>query len=571
MARLRHDARPGTLTRQLLVWHSVAVLVVLASLGVVLDQVLEHSFVAQLTDSLNSEARGVQQVLPPSGDLGPLARRMGAALGVRVTVIRTDGVVLADSEHDPATMENHRTRPEVVQALRGQVGTASRQSATIGISFRYVALPSRGGRIVRVALPLTEVLAKARAVRTILVIGFAVAALAGLVVLALIVRGMTRPLADVAAAVERVGRGELDTEVPIRGTREMATLAASVNRMREEVAARIEAVEAERSAREAILASLEEGIALFAPDGTVLYRNDQAARLTGGEPASARSLPAAGLRDLVAGASRGEAPPPVEVVVGPEPRILHATAAPIPDGRVLLVLRDVTRTHRLDEVRRDFVANASHELKTPTASIRALAETLTAASESDPAEVPRFAGQLEREALRLSRIVADLLDLSRLEEGPAEGGQVRLDRVVTEEAERLRERAVNAGLDLDIRTEAVTVAGSARELSLLARNLVENAIQYTRPGGRVDVRVAAEDGAAVLSVADTGVGIPGRDLSRVFERFYRVDRARSRETGGTGLGLSIVKHVAENHGGTVGVESRLGEGSIFTVRLRRAG
>jgi two-component system, OmpR family, sensor histidine kinase SenX3 len=220
-------------------------------------------------------------------------------------------------------------------------------------------------------------------------------------------------------------------------------------------------------------------------------------------------------------------------------------------------------------VRRDFVANASHELKTPAASIQAVAETLRSVVDADPAAVHRFAAQLEREALRLSRIVADLLDLSRLETGSELGERIRLDALVREEVERYDDSAREAGvrLSVDART-AVTVTGSARDLSLLVRNLIDNAIRYTKPGGSVEVGIAPESvGAISLAVRDTGVGIPQRDLARIFERFYRVDRARSRETGGTGLGLAIVRHVAENHGGSVAVTSELGAGTTFTVQL----
>ena len=236
----------------------------------------------------------------------------------------------------------------------------------------------------------------------------------------------------------------------------------------------------------------------------------------------------------------------------------------------MLVIRDITETRRSDQVRRDFVANASHELKTPAASIQAAAETIRTAAGEDPSVIPRFASQLEREAARLSRIVSDLLDLSRLESGSALDETVALDAIVRDEGERFEEPAAEAGrraLDRG-RRGAPRVRGSARDLALLVRNLVDNAIRYTGPGGKVARRRSrADDGEVVLAIVDTGLGIPSRDLPRIFERFYRVDRARSRETGGTGLGLSIVKHVAENHGGRVVVTSELGQGTRFEVRL----
>jgi two-component system sensor histidine kinase SenX3 len=229
----------------------------------------------------------------------------------------------------------------------------------------------------------------------------------------------------------------------------------------------------------------------------------------------------------------------------------------------------VTESKRIDAVRRDFVANASHELKTPAAAIQAMAETIRTAAVEDPAVVPRFADQLEREASRLSRIVADLLDLSRLESGSELHDLVRLDAIVRDERERAQTAAehVGIGLTIELPSTLPNVLGSGRDLSLLVRNLLDNAIRYTKPGGSVDVRVSCDGPFVVLVVADTGVGIPSRDVDRIFERFYRVDRARSRETGGTGLGLSIVRHVIENHHGSIDVRSELGRGSTFEVRL----
>jgi two-component system phosphate regulon sensor histidine kinase PhoR len=560
-------ARPRTLTGRLLLWHAVAVLGVLLMLALVLDRVLERYFVDELTDSLVSQARVVQQTLPATGPLEPEIVGLGTATGSRITVIRTDGVVLADSERDPSSLENHRNRPEVRQALTGRVGISSRLSATIGIPFRYVALPPRGDRIVRVALPLTTVQSKVQTVRVILGVGFGLAALTGLLALALIARGVLRPLREITASVERVGRGDPNATVPAGGTEELAVLARTVGRMRQDVEERIEAVRREQGTREAILSALGEGVVLFDRAGGVLYRNGPADDLLGSAVSdTGRSLPL-GLRELVDRARR-EGPAHAEVVTARD-RTLQASTVPVSkEGQILLVLRDITNDRRVEAVRREFVSNASHELKTPVASIRALAETISASLASDPETAQRFVTQLEHEAVRLSRIVSDLLDLSRLEGETGERTPTRLDEIVAEEVRRFEEPAGEAYLTLSvIRLDPAPVLGSGSDLGLLVRNLVANAVQYTRPGGRVEVSLDVEDEAALLSVRDTGIGIPTRDQDRIFERFYRVDRARSRETGGTGLGLSIVKHVAENHGGTVEVESELGTGSRFVVRI----
>jgi two-component system phosphate regulon sensor histidine kinase PhoR len=559
------SVRPQTLAGRLLLWHVVAVLAVLLGLGLVVDRVLEGYFVDQLTEGLVADARAIQQALPPDAPEGEVMR-LGRALGARITVIGMDGVVLADSDHDPATMGNHLGRPEVRQALAGRVGISSRPSATTGIAYRYVALPPTSGRIVRVAVPLTRLRSRLATIRVILGVGIAVAALAGIVVLALIARGVSRPLRRASGVMDRVAEGDLTAELPESGTREVKGLARALNRMQGEVGARIGDLERERGTRDAVLSRLDEGVVLFAADGAVEYQNRSAARLIG-EIERLQQITPATLRDAIDRAREGPGRRSVEVA-GPGSKVLAATAVTVAgEGRTLLVIRDVTEARAVDAVRRDFVANASHELKTPAASVRALAETIETASSDDPGSVPRFAAQLEREAVRLSRIISDLLDLSRLEGEIGERAEVRLDRLVQEEVGRARDSGGHTEVTINLAGSPVTVSGSSRDLALLVRNLVENAVQYTRPGGTVDVEVRNEDGQAVLTVRDDGVGIPSKDQARVFERFYRVDRARSRETGGTGLGLSIVKHVVENHRGTVGVESRLGEGSTFTVRF----
>ena len=326
----------------------------------------------------------------------------------------------------------------------------------------------------------------------------------------------------------------------------------------------------EREVQDLILSSMGDGVLLLAPDGATVYANGALERLLGMRPAGAQALFPLTFREAVEAAAIDGATGSTLVEVGSPPRWLRVQATPAgDDGSVLAVVRDVTEARRLDAIRRDFVANASHELKTPAASIQAAAETLgQAAADEDAAAVTRFATQLEREAVRLSRIVADLLDLSRLEAGSELDERVHLDALVREEAQRYEDVAARADLRLLIHAPvAAPVLGSGRDLSLLVRNLVDNAIHYTRAGGSVNVTVQAEDGAATLRVHDTGIGIPRRDLSRIFERFYRVDRARSRDTGGTGLGLAIVRHVAENHGGTVRVESELGAGTTVEVTI----
>jgi two-component system sensor histidine kinase SenX3 len=247
---------------------------------------------------------------------------------------------------------------------------------------------------------------------------------------------------------------------------------------------------------------------------------------------------------------------------------LRAVATPFnTDDRVLLLLVDITERERTDAIRRDFVANASHELKTPVSTIIAASEALQIAIDRGDGSAPGFADTIEGSARQLDRMVTDLLDLSRLERDRPEMRPVRLDQLVRDEVERARVEAESRGLDLGLSAPGVTATLSERDIVTAVRNLLDNAIRYTPDGGSVTVTVRTEGDDALVTVADTGEGIPTRDIERVFERFYRVDSARSRATGGTGLGLSIVKHVAESHGGSVAVMSELGSGSSFTIRL----
>jgi signal transduction histidine kinase len=318
-----------------------------------------------------------------------------------------------------------------------------------------------------------------------------------------------------------------------------------------------------------ILSSMEEGVLLFDASGARMFANEAIDRHLGDVPASADLVLPISLRDAVRRAGYVGATISVETETGAPTRWLRATAQPVgTDGTVLLVVRDVTETRQLDAIRRDFVANASHELKTPVASIRAAAEMLRDGAIDDRDAAHRFTDQLERDADRLGRIVSDLLDLSRLETGSERLDRAALDAIAEDEVARRRAQADAAGVSLSIQVDGVpAIRGSTGDLALMIGNLIDNAIRYTSSGGHVDVEVRAEREAIVVRVTDTGAGIPQRHLPRIFERFYRVDDARSRATGGTGLGLSIVRHVSDSHGGEVTVSSELGQGSTFEVRL----
>lgn len=552
--------RPKTLAGRLFVWQTVVLVLVLVALGFALDRILERDALATLNTSMIREARTVQQAIAgrAEGDMQGQVRLLGQAGDVRITVTQTDGVVLADSEAEPSTLENHATRPEIRAALDGRVGIASRTSESTGTEYLYVALPPAGAQIVRVAIPLTEIRHRQASVRWTIAIGLSGAVIAALFGVLLVSRGVSRPLRRMAEVLETS-----DDTVPVpAGPEELRILADALANMSHRLADEAHTSQQAQLTRDLILSSMEEGVLLAEPGGIVTFTNPSVEHHLGTTPDTVASLMPGPLRDAVGRAGREHVVVPVEADVGAQPRWLKGSAVPVDrDGSVLLVLRDVTEAKRIDEIRRDFVENASHELKTPAASIRAGAETIRTAD--DPLVVARFAEQLEREAIRLSRIVSDLLDLSRLESGAETGEAEPMEPVVVDEVGRW----VDEPISIHATTESVSVRASRRDLALLVRNLLDNAVHYTPGDGRVDVTLTRSGGEALLTVEDTGRGIPSRDLPRIFERFYRVDRARSRDTGGTGLGLSIVKHVVENAGGTIEVRSELGRGTEVEVRL----
>jgi signal transduction histidine kinase len=330
---------------------------------------------------------------------------------------------------------------------------------------------------------------------------------------------------------------------------------------------------ADVAAREIVLSAMSEGVLLVDPSGRIIYTNRAAHMILGQIFETAEDVTPEPLWDAIRTVrSHLDGPGATETTVRQfETRgaIVEVTTRPSrPHGTVVVVLRDVTRAGRIEQLRRDFVANASHELKTPVASILALSATLRSVASEDPEKLAAFLSRLENEAERLAALVTHLLELSRLEASNPERARVSLDELVQTEVERVRSRAESAGLVLSVEVSgSLTVLGSERDLAHLIQNLLENAVRYTPPGGQVHATVSRFGTDAHLIVTDTGIGIPAKDLDRVFERFYRVDDARSRETGGTGLGLSIVRHVAEAHGGSVRVRSTPGLGSAFTVSL----
>jgi two-component system, OmpR family, phosphate regulon sensor histidine kinase PhoR len=384
------------------------------------------------------------------------------------------------------------------------------------------------------------------------------------------------------AALRRTVRRLAETTLPgWRWTEpdDLAGLTNELSAMTSRLRDRLDELTEERDRAGQILDALDDGVLLLDGAGRLLVANPAARSWFGlpddlrpGLPAQ-RVLGAPQVSDLAESAAQAGAPVAGTLtLVFPEPRTLALRAFPLadrgPTGRIVVTMTDITQRRRLEVLRRDFVANASHELKTPVAAVRVLAETLLTALPDDPEAGRRFAERIGRETERLDALARDLLDLSRVERGTLDVEPVDLVGLVKEVVGGYADRAEERGIRLDTELQpGVAMRGDRAQLGLLLSNLIDNAVRYTLPRGTVCVRLDAAEGRAVVQVSDTGQGIPAGELSRIFERFYRVDKARARQTGGTGLGLAIVRHVAEAHGGAVRVASELAQGSTFTVTL----
>ena len=535
--------------------------------------------------------RVLEAVADPAA-IEPLCRELYRETGLRFTVIAPDGGVLGDSLERPGQMDNHRDRPEVAAALGGATGSSLRFSATRKERFLYVARPAGDGADVRVVVRAAVTLASLdRQLRTVyartVLAGLAVTALAGLAAW-LRTRAIGRVLQRVRAGAEAFAAGDLSGRLAAADTEEFAALTEAMNRMANQLGERIATIERQRGELEAVLSSMDEGVVAVDEAENVIGLNAAAAALLGVEAGRAlgRSIQEIGrhpeltqaVQAVLAGSARLERDVTLGLA-GDTCLQVRASGLRGADGRqigALLVLNNVTRLRRLETMRRDFVANVSHELKTPITSIKGFVETIQDDPPEDPAELRRFLGIVGRQSDRLDAIITDLLALSRLEQD-SEGGGIELletavgpvlERVVRDLASRRPEAAARVRLDCDPDCRARL---NAPLLEQAVTNLLENALKYSPAGTPITVGAAAAEGTVRVSVADAGPGIAAEHLPRLFERFYRVDKARSRQLGGTGLGLAIVKHIAQAHGGRAGVASEVGRGSTFTIVLPGAG
>lgn len=524
-------------------------------------------------------AHGANAAIAEPSAVQLLARQMGG----RLTIIDAEGNVLFDSDGDPRRMDNHFHRPEIVMARQRGIGEAIRRSETMGSEFYYLARRLNEGAseyIVRVAAPWEVVMAARRQRR--LLVGRA-AALAGAIAIALVVFWSHRFSSRVhrlSQDADRVALGDYDRPIDVSLDDELGNLARSFNRMRQELRQRIAGLEQARTDLQTMLETIPEGVIAVDAQQRILFANPSSFRLFGVVSADRTGqrlwevLRSAPLQEAVTAAFDSSEPYNTEFEILHPPRVLQfrARRLHIQAGRgIIVVLHDISELRRLERLRQDFFTNVSHELKTPLASIKAFTETLLDNEFEDRETGIRFLRRIEEQADRLHVLVIDMLMLARVEseDHGFDVQTVDLHRIVEDGIDSFLGEADAKGIEIVQRlgADARWLRADPEGLSTLLGNLIDNAIKYTPAGGTIIVETALHDATLSLSVSDTGVGIPAEDLNRVFERFYRVDKARSRALGGTGLGLSIVKHLAATFGGNVGVSSELGRGSTFTARF----
>ncbi len=557
-----------------------ASLVLIAACMLTMNVLIQRAWEGMLRSEIESSLR--QKTLLFASRVGSasreslpvITREAARESGERATVIDSTGKVLADSEADPATMENHAARPEFASALQGEVGSATRESHTVGVDFLYEAAPFPGGAV-RLAHPMSAIREANRRVRNDLLKSSAVAVLIALVLAFLATQSIGRRLARITDFAERVAAGDLSARIEEESSDEIAHVAAALDKTARKLEEGFQTVESSRLTLETLLNSMQEAVIAVSEDGRVLWANQRMERLLPsgirlGEPLvqSARDpeilravQSALETRDITVARA-------AKIFSG---RIFDVTAAPMPGGGVVAVMHDQTDVERVEKTRRDFIANVSHELRTPLTSIQGYAETVLD-NESLNDSTREFLEIIRKNALRMSRLTEDLLVLARVESG--ERGfdlqSVTPQELLEEAVQTFQEIADSRGIELAVMNTATsTVLVDRDAIHQVFGNLIDNAMKYGEGGRKILIGACETKEGVQFYVRDFGAGIPSEHLPRLFERFYRVDKARSRESGGTGLGLAIAKHVVRAHGGTIKAESELNHGSTFYFTMPR--
>jgi two-component system phosphate regulon sensor histidine kinase PhoR len=556
-------------------------------LGIYLTSFVRNSQLDNLRSHLEKEARITAEASLPvflgqGGDLDTLAKKLGEEIDARVTIIALDGRVLGDSQEDPSAMENHATRPEVRDALASGLGESTRFSTTLGEQMMYVAVPitSQGEilGVARVALLLIAVQNSVNQVTLIISLAMVTMTLLAIVAAGLIARLTTRPIREVTEASQRIASGELGQKIPVRTRDETGQLAQAFNEMSSYLHKLVGDISTERTKLQTVLANMADGVIMADMEGKILLANQTTERLFNFREKDVITKPLIEvvrdheIDEILKLCLRTVQTQTAQFESGISKRFLRVIAIPIAEGNLtgaLLLFQDLTELRSLQTMRRELVGNISHELRTPIAGIKAMVETLKNSAIDDKEAAMDFLTRIDGEVDRLTQMVSELTELSRIETGRAElrMAPLNLNLLVEEVVAQLHPLAQRQQVTIttDLTTDLPTIRADNDRIRQTLINLVHNAIKFNHPGGKVTVAARADGESAIVSVIDTGIGISKEDLPHVFERFYKADKARPR--GGSGLGLAIAKHTIQAHGGNIWAQSEEGKGSTFSFSL----
>lgn len=518
-----------------------------------------------------------------TSDYATLAKKLAkiAPDSLRVTFIAPNGTVLGDSDANPAVMENHLARAEVQAALKGKYGEEVRHSSTIGIDMLYTAKKLPDGTIVRLATNLKSLYDHVWSLLPGLLLGMLPALVFTPFLAWRMAKGVTKPFGEVAASLETINSGEYGGNLHEPEYRELAPITQQINELSHKIAGTLTELTAERKRISYLLDNMNEGLVMLDHAQSILLINRSARSFFGADvhPEGKNLLcltRVPRINESVKKAAQSGAPDSFDLILPESDRIVLFSVSPVTGeeggsdaGGVILLLTDVTAERRAEQIRSEFVANASHELKTPLTSIKGFTELIQSGIVADPQKISEGLSRISSETDRMIVLISDILKLSELESTAEDAGKARvaLLGVAAKAAESLSVQAAEKNVKVTVSGEDGILNANPDRMMQLTLNLIDNAVKYNRPGGSVFVTVAQQTDSVTLTVADTGVGIPPEAQGRIFERFYRVDKSRSRRMGGTGLGLSIVKHIVELYHGKIGLKSEVGRGTEITVTL----
>lgn len=576
------------LTFRLFISYFTLVFIALALIVVYASNAFQSFYFDESVNNLRVRSLLVEEIVhrSPSDDpdsLQALCQYFGAEIETRITLITLDGIVIADSDENPRSMDSHHDRPEVIDALAGLEGVSRRSSYTLDEEHLYLARltqKSEPKMIIRVSFPTSALTATLEDLKVSLILGGLLIILLLAIVNWYLSGQILKPIAIMEAGARRFARGKLKAKIPESNIEELGSLGHSLNLMAEQIYDRIRVITQQKNEQIAIMSSMTEGVLAINPESAVLSCNRAAAELFGLQPNAILGRPLhevirnTELIDFTTKVLNANKSKECRVsIYEPEERNLNVVGSRMPAkkgaiGGAVLVFTDLTQIQKLEGVRKEFVANVSHELKTPITSIQGYVETLLDGALDDAANAQNFLEIISKHATRLGQIVDDLLELSRIEELNDDEVQhlklTPLNPIVEATIKDFQSAADSRSISIVTQIDNdVALVLNAKLFSHALSNLLDNALKYSDQGSTVTFRTKVDTTQTTLDLIDTGQGISKEHLTRIFERFYRVDKGRSREVGGTGLGLSIVKHIARIHHATLEVESKVGEGSTF--------